>query len=289
MRKKILLALATVLIVAGGVAALSAYEAHVINVTARIENALAVNPKEIAFGTVFPQEYLEEELIIRLSDSFLLEDRVDDVEYVIKQKPKPYDPGDHEYCLESWEIALDGFMDCFMFCLLEYGGTEEYCWHQCKDILFDYDEVGKCYPPLCWWLSKTPDGTPDNDHGVGPFEGIFDVASGRLAKSDDDIEDTWIIDLIVSCFQGMCAQDYNWEEFGPPLPPELEGETFGCDLWIEVTGISRYSDYVCGNGILEPGEECETNAGCTELPNGSCNPPGGVLPCKCKYSVLMEP
>jgi len=83
-----------------------------------------------------------------------------------------------------------------------------------------------------------------------PFQGMFEEARGRLAKSEGDLEDTWIIDLIVSCFQGMCAQDYSWEEFGPPLPPELEGETFGCDLWIEVTGISEAT----------PGTECTPGA-----------------------------
>ena len=55
MKKKILLGLVAVVAVAGGVAALSAYEAHVINVTAHIENALYVHPESRDFGTVFPQ------------------------------------------------------------------------------------------------------------------------------------------------------------------------------------------------------------------------------------------
>jgi len=247
--KKILIMVGGIIIVAGGVAAISAYEAHVINVIARIENALTVSPEELTFGTVFPQEYLTKPITIAMSNSFLEENRVDDIEYVIAQKPKPRNPEDWEYCLESWEMALEDIMWCFYDCY-EEGGGEEYCWHQCKDILFNYAEPEICYPPLCPWLSKMPDGTPPNDTGVMPFEGIFDVAYGRLAKSEQDIEDTWIIDLIVSCFQGMCAQDYNWNEFGPPIPPEFEGETFGCDLWIEVTGISRT------NNPGNPGGEC---------------------------------
>jgi hypothetical protein len=40
----------------------AAFEAHVINVTAQIENALQVTTEAIDFGTVFPQEYLAEPL-----------------------------------------------------------------------------------------------------------------------------------------------------------------------------------------------------------------------------------
>lgn len=72
------------------VAGMSAFEAHVINVTAHIENALAVDTYGIDFGTVFPQEYHEEDFTISLSQSFQDERRVDDVEYVIKQKPKQW-------------------------------------------------------------------------------------------------------------------------------------------------------------------------------------------------------
>jgi len=58
----------------------------------------------------------------------------------------------------------------------------------------------------------------------------------------------------------MCAQD--WIHYGYELDPSQESQIFGCDLWIEVTGISRYSDYVCGNGVLDPGEECEADPDC---------------------------
>src|SRR3989344_597566 len=82
------IAVATVAIVIVGAAAFSAFESHVINVTARIENGLFVDTDDIGFGTVFPQEYLTSDVRIALSDSFFGEDRVVDIEYVIKQKPK---------------------------------------------------------------------------------------------------------------------------------------------------------------------------------------------------------
>lgn len=86
------LAAGTLGLVIAGAAAFSAFEAHVVNVTARIENGLLVDTTPINFGTVFPQEYLTHNIEVKLSDSFLDAGRVDDVEYVIKQKPKVKQP-----------------------------------------------------------------------------------------------------------------------------------------------------------------------------------------------------
>jgi hypothetical protein len=231
MMKKILLGLAAVGMVAGGVAAMSAFEAHIINVTAKIENALSVTPEEIAFGTVFPQESLEKDLTIALSQSFLDEPRVDDVEYTIHQKPKPIKPDDP---VHGWQYCLDEGISIGEYCLAE-GMTYSACllYAETQDY-FDY-----CYPVLCPYLSKHPDGVPDNDQGVDAPDLYNWVAYGRLAKSEDDYRDLWTIDLVVPCFEGMCAQDYDEGKFGPPLPPELESAEFGCDLWIEVIGISE--------------------------------------------------
>lgn len=54
-----------------GVAAVSAFEAHTINVTAHVENALTVDGTAVAFGTVFPEEWLQAHRNIALSSSFL--------------------------------------------------------------------------------------------------------------------------------------------------------------------------------------------------------------------------
>ncbi|OGM09339.1 hypothetical protein A2Z67_04010 [Candidatus Woesebacteria bacterium RBG_13_36_22] len=223
--KKILLGLLAVVVVAGGVAGLAAYEAHIINVTAKIENALSVIPDEIMFGTVFPQEQLSRNLNIALSQSFLEEDRVDDVSYTIKQKPKPK-PG---------AGLPDGAEETTM---------HEYCLENPEDTV-------RCYYNLCPYLHKTPDGTPAND-GIEEVGGMI---AGYLAKSAQDISDEWVIDLHVPCFAGMCDQTYDESVYGEPLPVELEHEEFGCDLWIEVTGVSvNYIDRVdIGNEISEAG------------------------------------
>ena len=86
--KKIFLGLGALALAVALVPMFAAFEAHVINVTAQIENALSVPVTPITFGTVFPQEHLNRPLEIALSDSFMTEDRVDDVEYIIRQKPK---------------------------------------------------------------------------------------------------------------------------------------------------------------------------------------------------------
>ena len=69
----------------------AAFEAHVINVKAHIENALEVSPQHIDFGTVFPQETMEATFTIALSESFMdtSQTRVNDVEYKITEGPKP--------------------------------------------------------------------------------------------------------------------------------------------------------------------------------------------------------
>ena len=71
MRNKIIVGLSVVAIVIGSVATMSAFEAHIINVTATIENALRIEPLVIEFGTVFPQERLDRTFTVTLNDSFI--------------------------------------------------------------------------------------------------------------------------------------------------------------------------------------------------------------------------
>ncbi len=246
MKKKLILSLVAVAAVAVGVVGMSAFEAHVINVTARIENALSVTPDIIEFGTVFPQEQLDREVSIAMSQSFIDEGRADDVEYAIKQKPKCI-------LIEPRE-GMDKYGR-----VVHNPDTQEFT---CEDPA-NYEML----PLLCPYLSKHDadpddqnDGELDAFHGpimVGPNgwtnQTTSDLAvAGRLAKSQDDMADLWNIDLKVPCFEGHCAQDWNAYVTGinpgadPDMyvqPMEMEHEMFGCDLWIEVTGVSRYEGY----------------------------------------------
>jgi len=159
MKKKIALSLIALVAVVGGVAAMSAYEAHVINVTAHIENALAVSTEAIEFGTVFPQEFVESDFTINLSESFLAAERVDDVEYVIKQKPKCICTAEGvilEECEKGEHLPVD------------------YATHECPEYFEEMEN-------LCPFLSKLPMDQDGNDSGVPSY---YDD-KGTPDKSDD--------------------------------------------------------------------------------------------------------
>ena len=217
----------------------AAFEAHVINVTAKIENALFVHPQSIEYGTVFPQEHLLSDFFITFSQSFseTSQTRVGKVDYDIKQKPKPR---------ESYvtQVGVEAARD---WCHLSSPVNA-------ADPNYPYSV--NCYPNLCPYLSKTPDDRPAtgpnafNDHGVPAFhDPELLVASGTIVKLpavDRDSSDNWIIDIAVPCFTGSCAQDWatfvhslnpNANPDDYTLPPTLEHQVFGCDLWVEVTKI----------------------------------------------------
>lgn len=284
--KKIVLTLGALATAIAVVPMFAAFEAHVINVTATIENALSVPITPIQFGVVFPQETLVEFLPISLSQSFEREDRVDDVEYIIRQKPK---------CAWSWQDEsgvwnidesstqtghVNPVLDDPQTPGDESNGGTAYTIDCGEKENIPEDPNGTpptgdgipdnatwgALPMLCPYISKherTPDHDPifdgnDNDGSLPSFHKPFIVSSstvswtdvrGRLAKSAQDHEDNWAIDLSVPCFGGYCAQD--WADFvhginpdaGDPSqytqPIDNEHKVFGCDLWVEVTGVSR--------------------------------------------------
>lgn len=221
----------------------AAFEAHVVNVTAKIENALFVHPESLEFGTVFPQEHLFSSFFISFSTSFSesSQKRVGKVDYVIKQKPKPRSETIQEMGVE---------------------GARDWCHVNAPANPGDPNDpyYVKCYPNICPALSKHPDGHPstgpnaNNDMGLPPFhDPETEFAKGTIVKFTtpsntigNDVNDTWDIDLAVPCFKGQCAQD--WPNFvhnlnpnaNPDdymLEPGLEHQVFGCDLWVEVTKI----------------------------------------------------
>lgn len=51
------------------VAAVSAFESHLVNVEAHVENALGT-PAAFDFDTVFPEEWLTHEIVVQTSTSF---------------------------------------------------------------------------------------------------------------------------------------------------------------------------------------------------------------------------
>ena len=68
--KRVLLGLGALAMVFSGVAMVSAYEAHMVNVKVHVENALDID-KELNFGPAqFPEEWLVKLFLVRMSTSF---------------------------------------------------------------------------------------------------------------------------------------------------------------------------------------------------------------------------
>ena len=308
------LGIATLGVVVGGAAAFSAFEAHIINVTATIENALLVDTQPLSFGTVFPQEHivLDQPIRIALSESFLQQSRVTQVEYVIKQKPKvriwsdpivltspdrqpnggaPANQGGDPYIpveilqLDLASIApidltktnasghqvsrIDSFFDIFVELDTPprppvgpaFSGP---AWSLCENYApaknigtsdvpnwvpdwsnFNNDWYKFCYPVLGPYLSKDavksvpPVPSDAEEDSLAAFHNPYDPATwvhGHLTTGTDPI-DTWRLDVNVPCFVRYCAQD--WTHLGWELPKALEHQTFGTDLWVEVSGIAN--------------------------------------------------
>lgn len=194
------------LVSVGAVAAILLFFNY-INVSATqvtIDQNLSVTPNIISFTTVFPGEVNFRPLDINLSGTFLQDPYRDDVEYHISQLVMPKNTNDEDYCQSN------------------------------------PTDHTRCYPSLCPYLSKEADGIPGNDTGVAAFHDPLlptSIALGRLAKSDNDTIDNWVIDLHTPCFIGECDQTNST----PPeyqLDPSLNGEKFGCNLQVIVDKIS---------------------------------------------------
>ncbi len=238
----------------------AAFEAHVVNVTATIENTLLASTYALDFGTVFPQEKFDKTFDLSLSQSFLDQPTLDDVEYILRQKPKCVRTSQNETLPQFGQVTED---------------PQNPNIFVCKDEV-NYDIM----PLLCSYLSKAEVTTDPGAQGgendmqvLGPlasFHGPISLATaqnpngwslattlayqldGRLAKSDQDLSDTWNIDLKVPCFGDHCAQDWatfvaandgnnNADPNAYIQPIENEHKLFGCDLWLEVTEVSTAS------------------------------------------------
>ncbi len=251
MKKKLFLSLGALGTAVAILPMFAAFEAHVVNVTARIENALSVSTKDIDFGTVFPQEHLDKPLVVQLSQSFFDEPRVDDVRYFIRQKPKCALTNEEGTEIvgptATGHVNVDG-----------QGNVTIDCGPAPKDVSgVLLPGVWDVLPSLCEYISKEGDTDVVNDETTPSFHEPWTVDDGKivwndtggyLAKSVQDVVDTWNIDLAVPCFGGYCAQD--WASYVAKINPNAgdpdqwtqpianEHKVFGCDLWIEVSGVS---------------------------------------------------
>ncbi len=108
--KKALLIVGALLVVVSGVAMVSAYEAHLINVTAHVENAMSVNKDHIHFGTVFPEEWMLNDFSVGVSNSFCkpYQTRVTRIDYSIWVEWKPDgDGGYYPWLGDALYLGID--------------------------------------------------------------------------------------------------------------------------------------------------------------------------------------
>lgn len=214
--KKAIFILAAVVVLFSGVAAVSAYEAHVVNVTAHVENAMVVDVVHIDFGTAFPEEWMTRDFTVGMSDSFCNENqwRVTGIEYTIFVEWKP-DPagGYYPWLGDAMFIGIDAIDK----------------WPEADG------------GDLVWVGAAKPSGPP----------GAIPVVSDGLLKiqSGGDRIDTITVGIDVPVFEGY----YNAitdAMIGMPVPTVVipisdtaryhpDGVTLGVDIKIQITNIYK--------------------------------------------------
>lgn len=116
---------------------------------------------------------------------------------------------------------------------------EFYQLNQGDRVVYKMKEEAKpgVNPDLCSHIDEKIDGVLTN-----PLKPEF------LTLNQDET-DLVTVELTVPCFLGMCELGYN----GPTLNPVLQGDIFGCDLWVEVSDVF-YKDQVAGIWHFDEGE-----------------------------------
>jgi hypothetical protein len=232
--KKVILILAAIVLVASGVAAVSAYEAHVINVKAHVENALSVNTSDVNFGTVFPQEWITVHREVELSSSAQdeLEDDLIGVNFTFFAEWKKC-PGQDAY-------FYDNDTDTWV------GPTANFCNWMGDFLYVSWDTSGDANamtlvgpaqdgPPSAQQILTSGRLTDNSSHklhigiDVPVFEGFYNPLTDPEPKPSGRDDPTYIIPDGSRMYTDMAEH--------PLYDPE--GMDFGVDLKIQVTGIDR--------------------------------------------------
>ena len=227
------------LMVVSGVAAVSAYEAHTINVKAHVENALLVDTAEMDFGTVFPEEILYKEAAIGLSSSAngsmgggQVSGNLSSVEYKVFAEYKLEVPGTNfEYYqwLGEWLwVGNEGAVNPDTN-TANLSGLGWYCVGPQPDDDYAYPVGVKPVPMASevTGLSATLNAQ-DKDNMVRVMLLTPAFHNSYNADTDALVKPQWWLDLIA-------------DEMWPRLSGDGSGTDLGLDLKIQVTGINRNS------------------------------------------------
>jgi hypothetical protein len=230
--KKVILILTAIVLVASGVAAVSAYEAHVINVKAHVENALSVNTSDVNFGTVFPQEWIVNHREVKLSESACdeLEDDLIAVNFTFFAEWKDCDDAmGYFYDGQAWDAGTANYC--------QWMGEFLYVGWDVDDTAAQMTLVGPAAapPPSAQQILTSGRLTDCDAHqlyiaiDVPVFEGFYNPLTDPEPKPSGEDDPTYIIPDGSLMYTDMPAH--------PAYDPE--GMDFGIDLKIQVTGIER--------------------------------------------------
>jgi hypothetical protein len=208
----------------------SAYESHIVNVQAHIQNALTV-PLEVDFETSFPQEWRLERFFIDLSGSFCSTNqlRVSEVEFGI------------------WVAKKVGVPD-------PPSTQTEFFW--LGDALYLKFDPGSLTTPTGAGDMTRVDQRLFPANIVAPATPIGPVVSWILNKQGDNGVRLWV-GMDTPLFEGF----YNQETDPLPTPANLfepsvvigtgderhipDGVDLGVDLIVQVTSIHNPPDLLC--------------------------------------------
>jgi hypothetical protein len=235
--KKVILILAAIVLVASGVAAVSAYEAHVINVKAHVENALSVNTSDVNFGTVFPQEWIDVHREVELSSSACDE---------LVESGKGGDlVGVNFTFFAEWKECA-GKTGYYYDGQAWDAGTANFCNWMGDFLYVSWDTAGDANamtlvgpaqgpPPGAQQILTSGRLTDCSSHklyiaiDVPVFEGFYNPLTDPEPKPSGKNDPTYIIPDGSKMYTNM-----------PEYPGyDPEGMDFGVDLKIQVTGIDR--------------------------------------------------
>jgi len=181
--KRIIFLVAALLTVFSGIAAVTAYEGHAINIKAHVEAAIGVVPFNGEYGTRFPQEGVEANITFATSKSFRENTRLSTVYYNLYWELMPKPP-----MVDGKDVICPVYEQGF------YQPINPFFW----DLTLDTNPVvapnfnvkpTAATNPLLWYTGSMFNATvPDNCESLHfmvafpNFEGYYNALTDALVK-----------------------------------------------------------------------------------------------------------
>ena len=227
--------LAAALVLLLGMGTISAFEAHMVNVRAHVENAISVTPDDntenvLTGETVFPQEWRVVKVDMSLSSSFQAQSRVNSVDYKIcAEESSSQDNVNFFWLGDAMYVGID----------VQNGS--------------DPNDNNGATPPFAYDMTLI-------GADPGPAAAVCPGLTGTLTQLDvnppDGAADNLGDELAIALDVPVCAENYNPLTDPTPKPSGLNAPTLvlvaadprhnqpdcqyqgGVDVTIQVTGIT---------------------------------------------------